>query len=556
MRKNVLALSIATMIGGLGIAGAAFASVIPGTATVTNSTMGLTNASALQLAPGGIGHILVVPYFSAQGGNATVISLVNTDETNGKAIKVRFRGASNSDDILDFTLLMSPGDVWNGVVDAANPNAIAKFTTTDRTCTVPPLANGVGQSFVTNRIDPQLSASDIAKNTREGYIEIFNMADIPPLTATAASTSNSALYTTIKHVGGIAPCDATVLSNALFSDTAVEATAASRGLATPTTGILGNWSIINVPQTTTFTGSATSIRALSGTDLLGNGLDGRGNYVLFPQTSTTVATPDNFTADPSLRVNAFTTKDGAGVTGGLVAAPVIPAAFFDLPDLSTPYITNNGLTSAILGAALGTEIAPRAQASILTTALAVTSIKNEYTTEPTVTASTDWVFSMPTRRYSVALSYGTSATRVFSVVPTYNTLGTGTAQFFFTGNTVVTARQICVNSDGQKFFDREEGTKTSGFVFSPGSISVTQFCGETSVLSFGATGLDSVLTATVARQDTGASAFVNGWGTVATANNGTGLPILGSAFIKLKNPLVSAGISGTYGLTEDHRFTK
>jgi hypothetical protein len=555
MRKNVLALSIATMIGGLGIAGAAFASVIPGTGPVNNATMGVTNASALQLAPGGIGHILVVPYFTAQNGNATVLSLVNTDETNGKAIKVRFRGASNSDDILDFTLLMSPGDVWNGLVNASNPNAIAAFSTTDKTCTIPPISAS-GQPFVTNRIDPQLSASDIAKNTREGYIEIFNMADIPPLTGTAASTSNSALYNTIKHNNGVAACDGTVLTAALFSDTAVEATAASRGLATPTTGLLGNWTIINVPLTTTFTGSATAVRALSGFDGLGNGLDGRGNYVLFPQTSTTVVGPDAFTADPSLRVNAFTSKDGVGVTAGLVAAPVIPAAFFDLPDLSTPYITNAGLQTAIAASAFGSETAPRAQASILTTALAVSSIKNEYTTEPSVTGATDWVFSMPTRRYSVALSYGTTASRVFSVVPVNNNAGTGTAQFFFTGNTTVTARQICVNSDGQKFFDREETTKTSGFVFSPGSISVTQFCGETSVLSFGVAGLDSVLSATVAAQQTGGSAFVNGWGTVATANNGTGLPILGSAFIRLKNPLVSAGVSGTYGITLDHRFTK
>ena len=198
MRKNVLALSIATMIGGLGIAGAAFAAVIPGTGAVTNTTMGLTNASALQLAPGGIGHILVVPYFTAQNGNATVLSLVNTDETNGKAIKVRFRGASNSDDILDFTLLMSPGDVWNGVVNAANPNAIAQFSTTDRTCTIPSIA-AAGQPFVTNRIDPQLNATDIAKNTREGYIEIFNMADF--LLQEPAAAIGIVVEHGVEHIG-------------------------------------------------------------------------------------------------------------------------------------------------------------------------------------------------------------------------------------------------------------------------------------------------------------------------------------------------------------------
>src|SRR5256885_9272446 len=87
MKKNVLALSIATMIGGLGFAGAA--------------------SAALTVNESGTGHILVVPYYTAQNGNATVFHLTNTDLVNGKAVKVRFRGASNSDDVLDFQVFRS-----------------------------------------------------------------------------------------------------------------------------------------------------------------------------------------------------------------------------------------------------------------------------------------------------------------------------------------------------------------------------------------------------------------------------------------------------------------
>jgi hypothetical protein len=548
MRKNALALSIATMIGGLGLVNVAIAGVIAGTGTVTSASMGATNASQLQVAAGGIGHILVVPYFNAQNGNITVISLVNTDETNGKALKVRFRGAANSDDILDFTLLMSPGDVWTGYVDSAGGSG-ARFTTQDRSCTYPDI-RGVTTSFVQNRLDSTLSAADLNNNTREGYIEIFNMADIPPLTY----ASNSPLYNTIKHSGGVPACSTTVLDAALLTDVDTagsESVAAARGLATPTTGLMGNWTIMNVPQTTNFAGTATAIRALSST--VGAGVDGRGNYVLFPQSASNANTPDNFTADPSLRVLAYSVKNnvGAGTTAA-AGTPVITAAFYDLPDLSTPYITNAGLATAIAGAALGTETAPRAQASILTTALAVQSIKNEYANDTSVTARTDWVFSMPTRRYSVALAYGSAATRVFSIVPT---AGLAT-EFFHSTNTSVVSRKICVNSDGQKFWDREETTKSSGAVLSPGNVSVTNFCGETSVLSFNAAGLDSVLSATVARQDTGTSAFVNGWGTVNVTNGGPGLPIVGSAFLKLTNPQAGPGTSGTYGSVFDHRYTR
>ena len=74
-------------------------------------------------------------------------------------------------------------------------------------------------------MDPTLTGDNLANGTREGYIEIFNMADIPPLKAAAApvadlvgattagtdatvgSTANP-LYTAIKHVGGVAPCGA------------------------------------------------------------------------------------------------------------------------------------------------------------------------------------------------------------------------------------------------------------------------------------------------------------------------------------------------------------
>ncbi len=105
------------------------------------------------------------------------------------------------------------------------------------------------------------------------------------------------------------------------------------------------------------------------------------------------------------------------------------------------------------------------------------------------------------------------------------------------------------------FYDREEQTKTSGAVFSPGNLSITQFCGETSVLSFADAG-NSVLGASVARQDTGSSAFVNGWGNVQTINGGVGLPILGSTFEKATNPAAAPGFAGTYGLTFEHRFTR
>ena len=544
MKKNVLALSIAAMIGGLGFAGAASAVVINGTLTPTAATLGATNANAFELSNGGVGHNLIVPYFTAQNGNMTVLHLTNTDVKNGKAVKVRFRGAANSDDILDFQVLLSPGDVWTGAV-TAGADGVAQLTTADGTCTVPALSKGVPQSFDTRRLQSSLSAADKAAGTREGYVEIFNMADIPDAAVYGAATNaKSALFTAIKHVRGVAPCTASVIDTALLETAYTEPTAAAAGFATPTTGLMGDWYIINVAKTTTFSGGATALTAVSAP-----GVAGRGNFVLFPQLSASVGSPDAFTADPALRTvpaNVGTTKFVGGTVDPLPAnytLPVVEAAYYDLPDLSTPYL--EPLTTPITAA--GAAI----QAELLTQQLAVKSITNQYANDASITAKTDWVFSMPTRRYSVAMDYRADApVRVFTPG-----ILSGRDAFFYTGNTAVDAGKICVNSDGQSFFDREETTKSSGAVFSPGSVDKTRFCGETSVLSFADAGT-SVLGATVARQDTGSSAYVNGWSVISTTNGGAGLPILGSSFIKLTNPQASAGMSGTYGITWPHRFTK
>ncbi|PTT16080.1 cell surface protein [Acidovorax sp. HMWF029] len=580
MKKNVLALSIAAMIGGLGFAGLASADVVVGTGApgadgvyvADRTLLTATNATALSVSQGGAGHSLVVPYFNAQNGNMTVLHVVNTDTVHGKLAKVRFRSAANSDDILDFQVFLSPGDVWTAAV-TAGASGVAELTTADGTCTLPKLNKGVSQPFVTDRLSDKVG--NIANQTREGYVEIFNMADIDASKIYGATNNaNSTLYTAIKHVNGTAPCTQAAL-DATLVNLSTQANVRALGLDTPTSGLMGDWYIINVAQSTTFAGAATSLLATVGA----GGAAGRGNFVHFPQNATAAPTPESFTSDPLFRV-AFT-RDNANAA---VTTAALRAANYDLPDLSTPY-------TAVAGVAVDTRV----QAFNLTQALAVTSITNQYANDASISAKTDWVFSMPTRRYSVAANYAATATTAAGY-RLYTTL-TDAANFpganpavaasykvwFAPENTTTEGGLICVNSTGQSFWDREEQSRTSGAVFSPGSVSQTRFCGETSVLSFADTG-NSVLAASVARQNVAAGAasgpFTNGWSVVSTANSFTstlgagnattglgaanatvynsqaGLPILGASFIKLTNPQAAAGTVGTYGITWPHRFTK
>ena len=548
MRKNVLALSIATMIGGLGFAGFASASVIVGTrpsasATPVNNLLRTANATQVTLSAGGIGHQLITPYFNAQNGNGTVLHVVNTDTVNGKALKVRFRGASNSDDILDFYVLLSPTDVWTGIITQGS-SGFATLTTADKSCTYPALSPS-GQPFVPNRLNPAWTAAQQQNNTREGYVEMFVAADIPSnLVYTGAANANSPLYTAIKHVAGVAPCTLTALNGALLTDKLTEAEAAAVGFDTPTGQVAGSWYIINVPQSTTFSGDMTALRA---TALGGNA---RGNYVVFPQVAdpvTTTGLPETFTADPLLSggSNAFRTKSSTGVTGTVQATPLIAAAMYDFPDLSTPYL--GGLFG---GASVANA---RASANSLTAQLAALSVSNQYATDASISAKTDWTFSFPTRRYHVAYDYaasGATLKTVYSLVPAAGN------QYFHDTNIIAdaTAAQLCINlgSGALSFYDREETGNSTGAVFSPGAIATTRFCGETSVLAFADAG-NSSLSASVARSTVTTGLFTNGWAFLNTTGaNGLGLPLIGSAFMKLTNPSATPGVSGNYGITWTH----
>ena len=613
MKKNVLALSIAAMIGGLGFVGTASADLLPGTGTATNaekpvnrdglnvlgttfSTMSLTTAGNLTLSEGGVGHMLLVPYYSAQNNNMTVLHVVNTDSVNGKAVKVRFRGAANSDDVMDFQVFMSPGDVWTAAV-TAGADGIAQVQTADNTCTVPSLGFNTPQAFTISRLNPNHTDEAKASGTREGYVEIFNMADIPSdkIYTVDGKTAQSALFTAIKHVNAVAPCSVagstaqTTLTDIALENYVLESDAANVGFNTPTGGLMGDWYIINVPETTTFSGAATAVKAVGGT--------GRGNFVHFPQidTSVSAASIDQFTADPPLRTRAYRTDSVLNKTGGKVSASVaLAAGNYDLPDMSTPYLALASYAPLIAGYNVPTvagytdaDFYPLAQAAALTNALAVSSVTNQYANDESISAKTDWVFSMPTRRYSVVANYAavTSSTpmndsnaayRLFSNLgKSHATTTTGTTvaltdkldsagslEWFTPANTLLATNDtgnICVTANGQRFWDREEttpGASANVPVFSPrtpGKVSAVALCGETSVLAFKSTG-NSVLAANVARTTITTGTYTNGWGVVDVTNNGFGLPLLGASFIKLSNPQVAAGLSGTYGITWPHRF--
>jgi len=467
MKKKLLAVGVAATLGALS---------------------GVSNA-AITVAQNGVGHINILPYYSVQSGNTTLISIANTDEVNGKAVKVRFRGAQFSDDVFDFQVFLSPADVWTAAVTL--DGTVARLATSDKSCTLPVSVN---QPFVTARL---LDANK-AQGTREGYVEIINMGDIAPA---------SALFTATKHVNGVAPCTTSVLiGNAATPNDLT-------GLLTaPTSGLTSFATIINVASSKAFTIPGTALVQSTAVPV---------RYSR--QANLTIGTASFGSVPPAFAPAQTADSVFDTATGDVTMYE------FDLPDLSTPY-----------GAATAA-----AQLAELQTALAKASVVTEYATDDSILASTDVVLSQPTRRYYYTWTdtpaAGTDPLRTLATVAGATGPYTGLAAA--TNSITVAAPTV---------YDREERTVVdqSSIVISPnpqGSATWT-LIGEVSVVSINNGSAPSgALKANITAQDY-TFAYNDGLVRLSTTNqaNGAPLPVIGFTAVNVFNS--SVGAAGTnYG---------
>jgi hypothetical protein len=148
-RKNLTAAVLAGLAGVAGLAG---------------------TAQAVNLNPDGLGQVLIYPYYTANDGNATILSVVNTTNS-AKAVKVRFLEGFNSREVLDFNLYLSHHDVWVANIVPAVGDAPAKnnewetdtaLLIPDDSCTVPYLYE-----------DTQI---ELADGTKAGFQRFLNYA--------------------------------------------------------------------------------------------------------------------------------------------------------------------------------------------------------------------------------------------------------------------------------------------------------------------------------------------------------------------------------------------
>ena len=319
-------------------------------------------ANAVNVNPDGLGQVLLYPYYSARGGNSTLVSIVNTTE-RGKAVKIRFIEALNSREVLDFNIYRSPYDVWTGAIVETEEGG-GKLVTTDTTCTVPYIFGDFGgeQEFLDFEfVDIEGTDGQMAdggptgkERTASGYIEVIEMATMLPQPDEAPEAGDENFGQIIpwaaKHVEGGEPRNCQLLVDAWTNfgdgdnlpwiegntDFGFDTELGASG------GLFGSASIVNVERGTNFTYNATAV-------------DG-----FFAVGTTEHTRPDSLL--PSLASG----------------------------DVNTSFVFDNGVLET------QTWDVPL---FALNATLTLDRLMNEYLTDPELNARTEWVLTFPTKRF-------------------------------------------------------------------------------------------------------------------------------------------------------------
>jgi hypothetical protein len=383
------------------------------------SALGATGAAeAVNVNPDGLGQVLIYPYYTTRNdaqGNAynSLLSVVNTTAT-AKAVKVRFLEGKNSREVLDFNLFLSAFDVWTTAVIPRTGGG-AGIITADKSCTLPQIPAG-GVDFVNFQYTADGGGSSLDR-TKEGYVEIIEMATYLP-------TSTTAVRITHNPPGGSPP------GCAANNDTQAAADAQPLG-----GGLMGGMSLINVQSGDDFTEDTTAL--------------------------------DNFFTLPTNLYNP------AGVT-----APDLTQA---TPPVSVVFNGTQGVFSSVWPVSTS-----GAGTDAVSAVLMHDTVLNEYVLDSGTKSGTDWVVTMPTKRFYIAN-------------------GTGNAARLFQRNFNTTAGSC--DDVALNIYDREEQTTSQPLTFSPPPPTTTNsICWEANVITFNNSNiLGSVNVANIP------TTFQNGW---------------------------------------------
>ncbi|GMU46644.1 MAG: hypothetical protein AMXMBFR26_14260 [Porticoccaceae bacterium] len=503
-----------------------------------------SQAQAVNVSQNGLGEVLLFPYYTVRNNIDTNINITNTSE-NTVIFKIRFREAHNSRDARDFNVVLSPYDVWNATVTLSPDGQAARIITSDKSCTAGqlPIDLGNGRRAIdfTNfdyidgqNIGPWDGGPTSLDRTKEGHIEVIEMASLPPLNPGAPSPqlqfyndgdNTPELIDSIgynaQHVNGV-PRSCSVVRDQL-SAANISATRAT--MREPINVLKGAFSLIKATEGKAFAGNPTVLANFY--NPFGVDAAGPANANLLVEAASQL---------PSLSQVLPPVVD---VIDQAVAAPII--------DVFNAYPVN-----------------------AVTAAISREAVVNQYSVNPAALAKTDWVIAFPTKYWYVderepavgVSANGPNPPAYFSLAPFNRST---TFQWPRDSQGKPTGDDCAPVKVNFRFFDREEDeviAVDNGFSPPPPGTPANSICYETQVITFNNSNLfDSPIDANV---DLTNSGFTSGWmrlefpeaGTIVGESNGatfTGLPVIGFAATSLENGTNGNAVLN-YGQLWDHGY--
>ena len=305
------------------------------------------SAQAVQLDPGGLGQVLIYPYYTVHEQQQTLMSITNVSDAE-QVLQVTFREALNGRAVLQFKVWLGRSDIWSGTVFALADDGIASegagILTRDPSCTTPLFSTGAvttgGASYFPFRADNYSGAMSDGgptslDRTRHGWIEVISLSNV---------TGFPARDITISGATGM-PINCAGVQNLLPT---------SAGLGTkPSGGLVGTSSVIRVAAGTVLSSRAEAISGFSDISLFN---------------------------DPMLRGPDLSSVN-QGAPGSAVSAKIVD---------------EQGGSRTLTYGGPGASTRP---VDAVTAVLMSSRVRNDFQIDSSLGGSTDWVMTMPTKPF-------------------------------------------------------------------------------------------------------------------------------------------------------------
>ncbi|MBB6520381.1 hypothetical protein [Pseudoteredinibacter isoporae] len=410
----------------------------------------------MHLNPDGSGQLLMYPLYTTAQANDTYLSLLNSTR-DYKAVSVRVLQSHDGQSVANFYVYLSPHDHWSAVITKDPNGEGALIRTGDSSCTVPEQIAATGPNSVGAVTAFKILENGNPQYNQIGHVEVIEMgtlnfeesgtAYLNPVNDTPFLQNDQQaieqLKSAIHHAQGL-PGNCRALTNAWqpAADANNPSTAAfyypdpdsgpgdfTRAripLAPPSGGLSGHGIIINVPD-----GTAIQYEAVAVEDFMASGYhpspggdepgldDGVPSAILETsdgQQQIFLAGPlvdmeseeiKNTGNLPGDRVSLFHVKRQAGASGsrlaggGQVIAAIKESHRSDNFHMYGDQRANDSFLS-VTGGPQGLGLAGGKEA--LSAMLSRSMVINDYTLEPALNATTNWVVTLPTTRNFIAVN--------------------------------------------------------------------------------------------------------------------------------------------------------